>query len=44
MTKTPKRNFSPEFRLEAALLVIDQNHSIRDEVEAINVGNSQMDK
>lgn len=24
MTRRPKRNFSPEFRLEAAQLVVDQ--------------------
>ncbi len=44
MTRRPKRNFSPEFRLEAAQLVVDQNYSIREAAEAMNVGNSTMDK
>lgn len=44
MTRRPKRNFSPEFRLEAAQLVVDQNYSIRDAAEAMNVGHSTMDK
>ena len=29
MTKRPKRNFSPQFRLEAAQLVVDQNYKVR---------------
>ncbi len=44
MTRRPNRNFSPEFRLEAAQLVVDQNYSIRDAAEAMNVGHSTMDK
>src|SRR5690554_4543014 len=44
MKTRPKRNFSPEFRLEAAQLVIDQNYSIRQSAEAMNVGISTMDK
>lgn len=40
----PKRNFSPEFRLEAAQLVVDQNYSIRAAAEAMNVGLSVMDE
>ena len=44
MKTRPKRNFSPEFRLEAAQLVIDQNYSIRQAAEAMNVGLSTMDK
>ena len=44
MKTRPKRNFSPEFRLEAAQLVVDQNYSIRQAAEAMNVGHSTMDK
>lgn len=44
MKTRPKRNFSPEFRLEAAQLVVDQNYSIRQAAEAMNVGLSTMDK
>ena len=44
MTRRPKRNFSPEFRLEAAQLVVDQNYSVREAAKAMNVGNSTMDK
>jgi len=41
MTKPRKPNFSPEFRLEAAQLVIEQNYSV---AEAMGVGKSTMDK
>ena len=44
MKTRPKRNFSPEFRLEAAQLVVDQNYSVRQAAEAMNVGHSTMDK
>ena len=44
MTIRPKRNFSPEFRLEAAQLVLDQNYSVREAAKAMNVGNSPMYK
>ncbi len=44
MKTRPKRNFSPEFRLEAAQLVVDHNYSIRAAAEAINVGLWTMDK
>ena len=44
MNRRPKRNFSPEFRLEAAQLVVDQNYSVREAAKAMNVGNSTMDK
>ena len=44
MKTRPKRNFSPEFRLEAAQLVVDQIYSIRQAAEAMNVGHSTMDK
>ncbi len=44
MKTRPNRNFSPEFRLEAAQLVVDQNYSIREAAQAMNVGKSTMDK
>ena len=44
MKTRPKRNFSPDFRLEAAQLVVDQNYSIRQAAEAMNIGLSTMDK
>ncbi|REL31747.1 IS3 family transposase [Thalassotalea euphylliae] len=44
MTKTGKRNFTPEFRLEAAQLVVDQGYSVREAAEAMSVGKSTMDK
>ena len=43
MTTRPKRNFTPEFRLEAAQLVIDQNYTVRQAAEAMSVGYSTMD-
>jgi transposase len=39
-----RRTFSPEFRLESAQLVVDQNYSIREAALAVGVGNSTMDK
>lgn len=44
MSRRLKRNFSPEFRLEAAQLVVDQNYTVREAAEAMNVGHSTMDK
>lgn len=44
MTTRTRRTFSPEFRLEAAQLVIDQDYSVRQAAEAMNVGKSTMDK
>lgn len=44
MRTRPKRNFSPEFRLEAAQLVIDQQYSVRQAAEVMGVGHSTMDK
>ena len=44
MSKRSRRRFDPEFRLEAAQLVVDQNYSIREAAEAMNVGKSSMDK
>tara|TARA_B100000929_G_C15330901_1_gene360620 strand:- start:312 stop:518 length:207 start_codon:yes stop_codon:yes gene_type:complete len=44
MTKRSKCNFSPQFRLEAAQLVVDQNYKVREAAEAMNFGLSTMDK
>ena len=44
MRTRPKRNFSPELRLESAQLVVDQNYSVREAAEAMNIGHSTMDK
>lgn len=37
-------NFSPEFRLEAAQLVLDQHCTVAAAATAMNVGKSTMDK
>ena len=39
-----RRNFAPEFRLEAAQLVVEQGYSVRAAADAMNVGKSTMDK
>ena len=44
MTKKTRRVFSPEFRMESALLVVDQGYSFREAAEAMNVDKSPMDK
>jgi transposase len=44
MTKNTRRTFTPEFRHEAALLVINQQYSIREAASAMSVGKSTMDK
>ncbi len=36
--------FSPEFRLEASQLVVDQNYTVREAAKAMNVGISTMAK
>ena len=38
-----KRNFSPEFRLEAAQLVIDQGYTMKAACDAMGVGKSIME-
>ena len=40
---TKKRNFSPEFRLEAAQLVVEQGYTLRAACEAMGVGKSTME-
>ena len=44
MTGRNRRNFSPEFRLEAAQLVLDQHYTVATASTAMNVGKSTMDK
>ena len=44
MKKKTRRTFTPEFRLESAQLVVDQNYSVRQAAEAMGVGKSTMDK
>ena len=44
MIRKRRPNFSPEFKLESAKLVVDQNYSIREAAEAVNVGKSTVDK
>lgn len=44
MSKRSRRRFSPEFKLEAAQLVLDQSYSVMEAAEAMNVGKSTMDR
>ena len=44
MTRKKRPNFSQEFKLESAQLVVDQNYSVRQAAEAVNVSASSMDK
>ena len=44
MTRNTRRNFSPEFRLESAQLVLDQHYTVAAAATAMNVGKSTMDK
>jgi len=44
MKKRSRRTFSPEFKLEAAQLVLDQDYSVTEAAKAMNVGKSTMDK
>ena len=43
MSNRKKRNFSPEFRLECAQLIVDQDYTIKEAAEAMNVGQSTID-
>jgi len=40
---TKKRTFSPEFRLEAAELVVDQGYTLKAACDAMGVGKSTME-
>ena len=44
MTTRTRRSFSAEYRLEAAQLVLDQGHTVREAAAAMNVGHSTMDR
>jgi transposase len=44
MTKPKKPNFSPEFRLETAQLVVDNGYSHEDAAKAMGVGYSTIGK
>lgn len=44
MSKRQRRAFSPEFRLEAAQLVVDKGYTVREAADAMNVGLSSMDR
>jgi transposase len=44
MTIQRRRTFTPEFKLEAAQLVIEQNYSMREAASAMNIGKSTMEK
>jgi len=44
MRNKTRRTFSPEFRLESAQLVVDQNYRIREAALAVGVGHSTMDR
>lgn len=44
MNKRTRRTFSAEFKLEAASLVTEQGYTVKQASQAMNVGNSTMDK
>jgi transposase len=44
MNKRTRRTFSAEFKLEAASLVTEQGYAVKQASQAMNVGNSTMDK
>ncbi len=44
MTKRTRRTFSPEFKLEAAQLVVDQGYTVDEAAKAMSVSRSAMDK
>ena len=41
---TSRRRFTPEFKLDAANLVVKQQYSVRDAASAMGVGRSTMDR
>ena len=43
MPKKRRPNFTPEFRLECAQLVVDQGYTVKDAAEAMGVAKSSMD-
>jgi transposase len=44
MTKRKRPNFTPEFTLECAQLVVDEGYSVLEASQAMNVGKSSLDK
>lgn len=44
MIKKTRPTYSPEFRLEVALQVIEENRSIREVADAMGLGKSTVDK
>jgi len=44
MDRKTRQVFTPEFRHEAAQLVVDQNYSVKEAAEAMGIGKSTMDK
>jgi len=44
MNRRTRPTFTPEFRLEAAQLVVDQNYKIKEAAEAMGIAKSTMDK
>ena len=44
MRSITRRTFTPEFRLEAAQLVVDKGYVVREAAEAMGIGKSTMDK
>ena len=43
MTRKRRPNFSPEFKLEAAQLVLDQDYTVQEAANAMGVAKSSMD-
>ncbi|GAB7220644.1 hypothetical protein VcTj87_24650 [Vibrio comitans] len=44
MTKRTRRTFRPEFKLEVAQLVVDQDYTVVEAAKAMGVSKSAMDK
>ena len=44
MTKQTRPRFDPEFKVEAAQLVLDQGYSVKEAAQAMGVGLSTLDK
>ena len=44
MTTKTRPRFNPEFKVESAQLVLDQQYSFREAADAMNVGHSTLDK
>jgi transposase len=44
MAMTTRRTFTPEFKLEAAGLVVNQKYTVREASKAMNVGVSTMQR